>query len=84
MLIPVVMTIFAREPAAKAPPKKGGKGSMDLGELFKNKAYMAFLGFGFIFYIAVACEGNFLPYYMASINVDSKQYGIILALRATM
>lgn len=45
---------------------------------------MAFLGFGFIFYIAVACEGNFLPYYMASINVDSKQYGIILALRATM
>lgn len=84
MLIPIAMTFLAREPAAKAPSKKGGKGSMDLGELFKNKAYVAFLGFGFIFYIAVACEGNFLPYYMSSIGVDSKQYGIILALRATM
>lgn len=84
MLIPITMTFFAREPAAKAPSKKGEKRSMNLGELFKNKAYVAFLGFGFIFYIAVACEGNFLPYYMASIGVDSKLYGIILALRATM
>lgn len=84
MLIPIIMTCFAREPAARVPAKKGEKRSMNLGELFKNKAYMAFLGFGFIFYIAVACEGNFLPYYMASIGVDSKQYGIILALRATM
>ena len=84
MLIPIIMTFFAREPAARVPAKKGEKRSMNLGELFKNKAYMAFLGFGFIFYIAVACEGNFLPYYMASIGVDSKQYGIILALRATM
>lgn len=84
MLIPIVMTILAREPAAKAPSKNGEKRSMNLGELFKNKAYVAFLGFGFIFYIAIACEGNFLPYYMSSIGVDSKQYGIILALRATM
>lgn len=84
MLAPIVMTFFAREPAAKAPAKKGEKRSMNLGELFKNKAYVAFLGFGFIFYIAVACEGNFLPYYMASIGVDSKRYGLILALRATM
>lgn len=84
MLVPIIMTFFAREPAAKAPAKKGEKGSMNLGELFRNKAYVAFLGFGFIFYIAVACEGNFLPYYMSSIGVDSKQYGIILALRATM
>ena len=84
MLIPAVMTVFAREPAVKAPQKKGEKAPMNLGELFKNKAYVAFLGFGFIFYIAVACEGNFLPYYMASIGVDSKLYGVILALRATM
>lgn len=84
MLIPITMTFFAREPAAKTASKKGEKRSMNMGELFKNKAYVAFLGFGFIFYIAVACEGNFLPYYMSSIGVDSKQYGIILALRATM
>lgn len=84
MLAPIVMAFFAREPATKAPAKKGEKRSMNLGELFKNKAYVAFLGFGFIFYIAVACEGNFLPYYMASIGVDSKRYGLILALRATM
>lgn len=84
MLIPMTLTFFAREPAAKTPAKKEGKGSMNLGELFRNKAYVAFLGFGFIFYIAVACEGNFLPYYMSSIGVDSQRYGVILALRAGM
>lgn len=84
MAIPLVLTFFAREPAAKASTAKSGKNSINLSELFENKAYVAFLGFGFIFYIAVACEGNFLPYYMARIGVDAQRYGIILALRALM
>lgn len=86
MLIPLTFTFFAREPKAamKKSGGKTGKGSMNLAELFHNRAYVAFLIFGFLFYIAVACEGNFLPYYMESIGVSSQQYGIILAYRALL
>lgn len=91
MLIPIVLTFFAREPQGKMVKKKSNgendetkRAGLDLSELFKNRAYVAFLVFGFIFYIAVACEGNFLPYYMESIGVDSQKYGIILAYRALL
>ena len=88
MLIPVVLTFFAREPAAKKPEKPGErpekKNPLNLGELFQNQAYVAFLVFGFLFYIANACEGNFIPYFMNSIGVDSQQYGVLLAVRALM
>ena len=90
MLIPFTLTFFAREP--KAIPKKsgGGKGKAGKGEkeslapLFQNKAYVSFLFFGFLFYIAVACEGNFLPYFMEQIGVSSQQYGVVLAYRALL
>lgn len=88
MLIPIVLTFFAREPEAKKPEKASGgkkeKNSLNLGELFQNRAYVAFLVFGFLFYIAAACEGNFIPYFMESIEVDSQQYGVLLAVRALM
>lgn len=87
MIIPIILTFFAREPQAKAPAKpadgKAGKG-LNLGELFQNKAYVAFLVFGFIFYTGAACEGNFIPYFMQSVGVDSQQYGIVLAYRALL
>lgn len=85
MAIPIVLTFFAREPQAKAPAKRGGeKGSLNMGELFQNKAYVAFLIFGFLFYIAAACEGNYIPFFMESAGVDSQQYGIVLAYRALL
>ncbi len=83
MMVPIVLTFFAREPQAKAPAKRGGeKGSLNMGELFQNKAYVAFLIFGFLFYTAAACEGNYIPFFMESAGVDSQQYGIVLAYRA--
>lgn len=85
MMVPIVLTFFAREPQAKAPAKRGGeKGSMNMGELFQNKAYVAFLIFGFLFYTAAACEGNYIPFFMESAGVDSQQYGIVLAYRALL
>ncbi len=85
MMVPIVLTFFAREPQAKAPAKRGGeKGSLNMGELFQNKAYVAFLIFGFLFYTAAACEGNYIPFFMESAGVDSQQYGIVLAYRALL
>lgn len=82
LMIPAVICVFlAREPNAKPARSKGG---MNLGELFKNKAYISFLFFALIFYIAASCEGNFIPYFMQAAGVPSEQYGIILALRAFM
>lgn len=88
MIVPILFTVFSREPAARTPGKKSGgkkgKDKLNLGELFQNKAYVAFLVFGFLFYIAAACGGNYIPYFMESIGVDSKQYGVILAYRAIL
>lgn len=90
MSVPIVMTFFAREPASgprpKAAAKSGGgkKGGLNLGELFQNKAYVAFLAFGFLYYTAAACEGNFIPYFMKSVGVDSEQYGVLLGYRALL
>ena len=90
MSVPIVMTFFAREPAAgprpKTPEQSGGKkkGGLNLGELFQNKAYVAFLVFGFLYYTAAACETNFIPYFMKSVGVDSQQYGVLLGYRALL
>jgi len=86
MLIPIILTVFAREPDARPArkPEKGEKNSLNLGELFQNRAYRVFLVFGFLFYTAAACEGNFIPYYMESIGLDSQKYGIVLAYRALL
>ena len=85
MTIPIALTFFAREPQAKAPSKKKGeKGSLNMGELFQNKAYVAFLIFGFLFYIAATCEANYIPFFMESAGVDSQRYGIVLAYRALL
>ncbi|RKJ39386.1 MFS transporter [Acutalibacter sp. 1XD8-33] len=88
MIVPILFTAFSREPAARAVEKKSGgkkeKNKLNLGELFQNKAYMAFLIFGFLFYIAAACGGNYIPFFMESIGVDSQQYGVILAYRAIL
>lgn len=84
LMVPAIICVFlAREPNAR-PARSKGKGGMNLGELFKNKAYVSFLGFALIFYIAASCEGNFIPYFMQAAGVPSEQYGIILALRAFM
>ena len=79
----VVLTILAREPNAK-PGGKDKKNKLNLGELFQNKAYVSFLVFGFLFYIAVNCEGSFLPYFIADAGIPSEQYGIVLAYRALL
>ena len=84
LMVPaIICVILAREPNAK-PSRGKGKGGMNLGELFKNKAYISFLIFTLIFYIAANCEGGFIPYFLEEINISTEQYGIILALRAFM
>lgn len=84
LMIPAIICIvLAREPNAK-PARSKSKGGMNLGELFQNKAYVSFLFFGLIFYIAASCEGNYIPFFMSEVGVDSQRYGILLALRAMM
>lgn len=87
MLIPITLTIFVRDPKlgrvkSKDPDQK--KERVSLKPLFKNKSYIFFLIFAFVFYIAANCEATFIPYYMKSINVNPQQYGIILAYRAML
>ncbi len=77
----IVLTFFARDPSA-APAVKEKKQKLHLGELFHNKAYVSFLIFGFLFYIAVNCEGSFLPYFISDAGIPSERYGIVLAYRA--
>ena len=45
---------------------------------------MAFLIFAFFFQMAVAFEGSFLTYYMADIQIDTVNLGLILSVRAMM
>lgn len=85
LMVPaIICVVLAREPNSKPSRGKGGKGGMNLGELFKNKAYVSFLFFALVFYIAASCEGNFIPYFMGEVGVPSERYGILLALRAFM
>lgn len=85
-MIPVVIfTIFVREPNARpAPPKGEKKEKLNPGELFRSRAYVMFLVFTFLFYIAASCEGNFIPYFMNSAGVSSESYGVLLAYRALL
>lgn len=79
----IVLTLFAREPNAR-PPRQGEKQKLNLGKLFQNKAYVSFLVFGFLLYTGTNCEGTFLPYFMADIQVPSQRYGIFLGTRALL
>lgn len=60
------------------------KSAAGAGVLLKNYAYMAFLIFAFFFQMAAAFEGNFLTYYMADIQIDTVNLGLILSVRAMM
>ena len=82
MLIPIGFTFFSREPSAGAKPAKKKGGGMHLGELFQNRAYLLFLGFSLIFYICTTCEANYIPYFMAAVDVPSEQYGVLMGYRA--
>lgn len=82
MLIPIAFTFFSREPSAGARPEKKRGGGMHLGELFQNQAYLLFLGFSLIFYICTTCEANYIPYFMAAVDVPSEQYGVLMGYRA--
>lgn len=56
MMIPVViLTLLAREPNAQ-PAQSVPKEKLDLSQLFRNKSYVAFLVFGFLFYIAAIAK----------------------------
>lgn len=85
-MIPVVIfTFLVREPNARpAPPKGEKKEKLNPGELFHSRAYVMFLVFAFLFYIAASCEGNFIPYFMSSAGISSESYGVILAYRALL
>lgn len=83
-MIPVVIfTLFAREPNSRKP-KKGEKQKLNPGELFHSRPYVMLLVFAFFFYIAVSCEGNFIPYFMKNQGIPSERYGIVLAYRALL
>lgn len=94
MLLPVTISVFLREPRSGSKrvskqaketeenPEAVKPKKAPIKELFKNKSYVAFLIFAFVFYIASSCEGSFVPYYMKSIGINPDRFGIILAYRA--
>lgn len=90
LMIPVViLTVLAREPNARpagksSQDKQEKKEKLDLSELFRNKAYVSFLIFGFLFYIAINCEATFLPYFIQSVNVPTEQYMVVMSYRALL
>lgn len=82
MMIPVViLTLLAREPNAQ-PAQSVPKEKLDLSQLFRNKSYVAFLVFGFLFYIAVNCEASFFPYFIQGVGVPTDRYVVVLSYRA--
>jgi len=85
-MIPVVIfTVFVREPNARpAAQREDKKEKLNPGELFHKKAYVMFLVFTFLFYIAASCESNFIPYFMSSAEIPSESYGVLLAYRALL
>jgi len=86
MLPPVLLALFAREPAAK-PGKSGKKEEgekLEVGRLFRSRSYLMFLVFTFFFYLAACSESSFLPYLMSETGVPSRQYGILLGYRALL
>lgn len=82
MMIPVViLTLLAREPNAQ-PAQSVPKEQLDLSQLFRNKSYVAFLVFGFLFYIAANCEASFFPYFIQGVGVPTDRYVVVLSYRA--
>lgn len=82
MMIPVViLTLLAREPNAQ-PAQSVPKEKLDLSQLFCNKSYVAFLVFGFLFYIAANCEASFFPYFIQGVGVPTDRYVVVLSYRA--
>ena len=82
MMIPVViLTLLAREPNAQ-PAQSVPKEKLDLSQLFRNKSYVAFLVFGFLFYIAANCEASFFPYFIQGVGVPTDRYVVVLSSRA--
>lgn len=82
MMIPVViLTLLAREPNAQ-PAQSVPKEKLDLSQLFRNKSYVAFLVFGFLFYIAANCEASFFPYFIQGVGVPTDRYVVALSYRA--
>ena len=82
LMIPVIiLTVLAREPNAR-PAQSDHKEKLDPSELFRNKSYVAFLIFGFLFYIAANCEASFLPYFIQGVGVPTDRYVVVLSYRA--
>ena len=82
MMIPVViLTLLAREPNAQ-PAQSVPKEKLDLSQLFRNKSYVAFLVFGFLFYTAANCEASFFPYFIQGVGVPTDRYVVVLSYRA--
>lgn len=82
LMIPVViLTLLAREPNAQ-PAQSVPKEKLDLSQLFRNKSYVAFLVFGFLFYIAANCEASFFPYFIQGVGVPTDRYVVVLSYRA--
>lgn len=81
MVPAIVLVFFCREPQSGGRAKKSRMGA---GELFRNRSFLAFLIFGFFFYMGTSFESNFLPYLMTYIGIDSTNVGLALAIRALM
>ena len=80
-LIPVILlTAFSRDPKGGSMRRKGSK--VPLKELFKNRTYVLFLVFAFLFYVGANFEGAFIPYYMKEVGIDTSNYSLLLAFRA--
>ena len=81
MLPAIILTWFCFEPQGG---KRVNKSTAGAGELFRNSRFVAFLLFGFFYQMGTAFEGNFLPYLMTDLGLESTNLGLILSVRAMM
>jgi Arabinose efflux permease len=80
----LVLVLLVRNPEGRknSSDDKEKKEKVDIKDLFKNKQYMIFLLFSFLFYTACNCGNAFIPFFMEEINISGDKFGFFLAYRA--
>jgi len=83
-LIPVIiLTMTSRDPKGLSlNSQKAKTQKVPVGELLRNRTYLMFLIFAFLYYIGVNFEGAFIPYYMEEAGIGTSKYSLLLAYRA--
>ncbi len=85
LMIPAIVLVYlSREPDSRGAAKPKEKVKLNLGELFRNKAYVFLLLYNLLLHIGTSCDNSFITYFMEDIGVPTERYGLLLAYRALL